>query len=150
MTPPREIPSADSDAWTLAEGSIDGRPSLLRFRPGLREFLGDPRFSRRLHLAWLYTDDGASGMPSSIESEAMENLENSIVHALETSRAGVLAFVFTHRGTREWHYYVADSVDLSALVNGALADTPDLPIELQVEDDPEWLEFSDVLSSVEE
>jgi len=39
---------------------------------------------------------------------------------------------------------------VSALINSALAETPDLPIELHVEDDPEWLEIADVLDSVEE
>jgi len=80
----------------------------------------------------------------------MENLEDRIVQVLEAVQAGVLAFVFTHGGTREWHYYVGDSADLSALVNRALIEAPDLPIELHVENDPEWLELSDVLSSVKE
>jgi len=142
------IPSADSDTWSLAEGSIEGRPSVIRFRPTLKEYLGDARYPRRLQITWTFQGDGQSGMPSSDESEAMESLEDLLVPAFERAEAGLLAFVFTHGGNREWHFYVSPSVNLGAVVNDALASSPAMPIKLNVEDDPEWSEFAGLLESV--
>jgi hypothetical protein len=145
-----DIPSANDDAWTLAEGLRDGFPSVLRFRPGLKAFLGDARYSRRLRVTWTYPEDNESGMPSSDESNAMRPLEDQLVSAFEAANAGVLAFVFTHRGTREWHFYVDEAADLSALINEALAELPGLPIAFELEDDPDWVVMSNVLESVRE
>lgn len=145
-----EIPSANVDSWTAAEGRIDGRPSLLRFRPGLAHYLGDARFTRRLHVTWTYEDDGSSGMPSDRNSADMKVLEDRLVSALEAAHAGVLAFVFTYGGNREWHIYVNDSVELGEVINEALADLPRLPIEMAIEDDPEWTELANVIQSARE
>ena len=145
-----DVPSADTDEWVAAEGAMGDRLSLLRFRPGLKRFLGDPRFSRRLQVTWSFDDDGGSGMPSEEDSDAMRPLEDRLVGALEVDGAGVLAFVFTHAGRREWHFYVSASADLGAIVNEALEDMPGLPIEIALEDDPDWGELGAVLDSVGE
>ena len=123
---------------------------MLRFRPALKEFLGDPRFSRRLQITWSYGDDNLSGMPSGEDSEAMRSMEDRLVETLEAEEAGVLAFVHTHAGARQWHFYSADSADLGALINQALSELPKLPISLEIEDDAEWGEMSAVLDSVRE
>ena len=80
----------------------------------------------------------------------MRPLEDQLVTAFEAANAGVLAFVFTHRGTREWHFYVDEAADLSALINEALAELPGLPIAFELEDDPDWVVMSNVLESVRE
>jgi hypothetical protein len=141
------IPSANTDAWTIAEGERDGLPSLLRFRPNLKKCLGDPRFSRRLQVTWTCQRSN-TGMPSPEESDSMKPMEDRLVEALEESDAGVLAFVFTQGGTRTWNFYVAESADLGGLINHALADLPPLPIELSIEDDPEWSELAQLYESV--
>jgi hypothetical protein len=89
-------------------------------------------------------------MPSKEDSEAMGSLEDRLVGALESGNSGVLAFVHTYGGARQWHFYVAASADLGGCINQALADLPKLPISLEVEDDPQWSEMSLVLDSVRE
>jgi hypothetical protein len=149
MTQPR-IPSADIDAWSIAEGERDGLPTLLRFRPGLKQFLGDPRFSRRLQVTWTIEDNSHNGMPSETESDSMRTMEDALVHSLEAADAGVLAYVFTHGGFREWHYYMAESAELDVLINDSLGDLPRFPIEFEIEDDPEWSELAKLYSLVRE
>ena len=80
----------------------------------------------------------------------MRPLEDQLVDALEAANAEMLAFVYTHRGIREWNSYVDEEVDLGALVNEALAELPRLPIELEIEGDPEWTAMANVLNSVRE
>src|SRR5689334_3601036 len=95
------IRPADDDTWHLAEGSIDGRPSRLRYRAGLAGMLGHPALPRRLLITWEYGDDGETGMPEAAASSQLEAFESALHAALDPERTAVLAFVFTHIGARE-------------------------------------------------
>jgi hypothetical protein len=142
------IRAADDDEWTLAEGSIDERPSMVRFRPGLAQAMGLPALPKRLVVVWEYGDDGDTGMPDAEIAEDLELFENALNEALDPDRTAVLAFVFTHLGTREWHYYIADLEEVADKINEALCEQPDLPIQMRAFDDPEWTELATVLNSV--
>lgn len=144
------ICAADRDEWTLAEGDIEGRPSVLRFRPSLSKVLGNPRLPRRLVVTWEYGDDGGTGMPDPETSEDLEIFEDALHEALDGDRTAVLAFVFTHIGVREWHYYFSDIEAVGERINEALSEQPDLPIEIKAFDDPDWNEMSAVLESVKD
>lgn len=143
------IRPAGDDTWTVAEGSIDGRPSKLRLRRGLSEVLGHPALPRRLLITWEYGDDGQDGMPEDDTNEALEAFETALTAALDPERTAVLAFVFTHIGAREWHYYFDDIDAVDEKINEALADQPDLPITIKAFDDPEWTELASVLKRIQ-
>lgn len=136
-----EIPSAETDAWHLAEGEVEGKPSLLRFRPNLEPFLGLPTHDRRLAISWEYEQENTSGMPSDAQSDDMRAFEDAIVNALDPDRLAILAFTYTGDGFREWHFYVGDVDEVGSRINAALADFPELPIALEVQDDPDWDEL---------
>lgn len=142
------IRATDDDEWTLAEGSIDDRPSMVRFRPALAQAMGHSALPKRLVVVWDFGDDGDTGMPDAEIAEDLELFENALNDALDPERTAVLAFVFTHLGTREWHYYFADLEEVSEKINEALAEQPDLPIQMRAFDDPEWKELATVLNSV--
>jgi hypothetical protein len=142
------ICAAEDDAWTLAEGSIDGRPSMVRFRPALSQLLGHPELPKRLLITWDYGDDGEAGMPDDTTSSELKAFENALQAALDPDRTAVLACVFTHVGSREWHYYFNDIELVGDKINEALADQPDLPISIKAFDDPEWSELAAVLESI--
>jgi hypothetical protein len=141
-----EIESADIDAWNTAKGQVDGKPSLIRFRPYLRKHLGDPRYPRRLVITWTFEELNASGMPNTEQSDAMRGFEDKIIAALDPDRLAILAFIFTNSGTREWHFYTGNIEEVGKQINDALVNEAVLPINLQVEDDPEWHELGQVLN----
>lgn len=141
------IRAANDDTWSTADGSIDGRPSTVRFRAGLSQALGHPALPRRLLITWEYGDDGEAGMPGA-ESE-LEAFERLLHDVLDHDRSAVLAFVFTHVGAREWHYYFADIELVGEKINEALESQPDLPISIKAFDDPEWTELATVLRKIQ-
>lgn len=142
------IRPADDDSWTLAEGSIDGRRSILRYRAGLAGVMGHPALPRRLLITWEYGDDGETGMPAEAIEAELAGLESRLHAALDPERTAVLAFVFTHIGAREWHYYCDDLDLVDDMINAALEDRPDLPISIKAFDDPEWLELGSLLKRI--
>ena len=139
-----EIPSADSDSWYGAEGMFNDKPSLLRFRPNLKEYLGHPLYARRLVITWNYQKRNSSGMPTATQSDEMRTFEDAIVSALDPDRLAIFAFAFTNDGIREWHFYVKDINEVGERINVALADFSKLPINLEVQDDPDWDELRSV------
>lgn len=84
-------------------------------------------------------------MPNELQNAELGNFEDSVVDALDATELAILAFVFTCSGQREWHFYVSDIGAVGQAINEALAGQPVLPIELTVEDDPEWSKFNSVL-----
>lgn len=136
----RIIPPADSDAWNLAEGKRQGQPILIRYRPGLEQHLGDPRYPRRLTISWAYDSD-SSGLPSDQVADEMRTLEDVLDAALDPERLAILALIHTHGGVRRWHYYLGDVAVVGQRMNEALSHMPKFPIELDVENDPDWQEL---------
>ena len=130
------IRSAETDAWNGAEGMSEGKPSLLRYRPGLKALLGDSRYPRLLSIVWRYEETDSSGMPNDSQSEEMRNLEDALQSCLDGDRAAILAFVRTGSGLRTWCYYIQEVAEISERINRVLE--PGLPIQLEVMNDPEW------------
>ncbi len=140
-----EVPSAETDAWNIAEATIEGKPSILRYRPELKAWLGDTRYPRILRIVWRYEETNATGMPSDDQSASLGDFENTLQSAFDKNRLAVLAFVLTGRGSREWNYYVADTDQVGEAINQSLE--PGLPIELSVQDDADWQELRLVYKS---
>jgi len=71
----------------------------------------------------------------------MRVLEDALDAALDPERLAILAFIHTHGGVRRWHYYVSDVGVVGERINKALSGKPKFPINLAVEDDPDWHEM---------
>jgi len=108
-------------------------------------FLGDARYPRRLTITWTYRCDNSSGMPSEQQSDELGEFEGLLQAHLDADGTAILAFVRTHAGNRRWTYYIADAQLVSQRIKTALADHPNLPIEFEAEDDPEWTALRTIL-----
>jgi len=75
----------------------------------------------------------------------MKNFEDMLIETLDPDRLAILAFVFTTNGTREWNFHLSNVSEVSIRINKALSTVQKLPIELIVEDDPNWNELRQVL-----
>lgn len=138
------ISPADSASWNLAESGEGKDVMLIRYRPDLKECVGNKHYEDRLVFIWDYDPDNTSGMPSQSLSDEMEFIENALVEALDPNRLGVLSFVITKYGSREWHFYVSDKQPLGEKINSALSNFPKLPLHIQIESDENWSELQAV------
>lgn len=138
------IEAANTDAWNIAKGRNPEKPTVLRFRPSLKAHLGDENYPRRLTISWKFEAEDATGMPTDSQSADMKDFEEMLLEVLDPDRLAVLAFVFTANGSREWDFYLSDVSEVGIRINEALSSIPQLPIELNVEDDPNWDELRQV------
>jgi hypothetical protein len=81
-------------------------------------------------------------MPTPADKEQMDLLEDLLLPALEKNNDAILTVVATGNGTREWQWYSAAPETTMLLVNSALAGHPPFPVELSIQDDPEWEAYS--------
>ena len=147
------MPIDIDDTWASAEGEQDGMPLVIRVRSHLHALVGHPDLPNRLVIAWTYAPDGApanDGMPTPAQTEALIACEDALVGGLEAGPepAAVLVGAWTGSGRREWVWYGAEPAVLEVAVNEALADIPPLPLELELEADPDWTQYTQLLSDL--
>jgi hypothetical protein len=138
----------ERDTWTGAEGENEGTPFILRFRPHLQDFIIANRYHKHLTITWTYESEDDSLMPDDSDMNLMNQVEDSLVEALESDVQAVLAFVYTGQNQKEWHWYSGDLEETGRRHNEALSYFERFPIALTAEDDPDWDEYLSVLEGV--
>lgn len=142
-----QIKAAQTDAWNLAKSKNPEQATVLRYRPSLKEFLGDESYTKRLTVVWTFKPADAIGRPSDTQSADMKDFEDLLLRTLDPDRLAILAFVFTSNGKREWNFYLSDVDEVGIRINQALAKIPNLPIQLKIVNDPNWDELRQVYLS---
>ena len=135
----------EKDLWTVAEGENEETPFILRFRPHLKDFTATKKYNKRLTVLFPYASDNSSLMPGDEETELLGKIEDALVEILEKDVQAVLAFVYTGQNQKEWSWYTTDISETGKRLNEALSVFDKLPIELIVEDDPDWNKYNSVL-----
>jgi hypothetical protein len=69
--------------------------------------------------------------------------EDTLQNAVESAHVGVLAIVITGEGRVEWLYYTPSHEQFMATLNTALNGKPALPLEISLEKDPDWINYTD-------
>jgi hypothetical protein len=134
------------DSWKGVEFFTgDDVPGLVRFRPNLQNFMETGRYLKRMDIIWTYESVDESQLPDSATMDLMADVEDALVEAFEGDNQTVLAFVFTCDNERWWAFYTTD-IDIAGIrLNEALAAFDPLPVDISVEDDPEWNEYFGVI-----
>jgi hypothetical protein len=132
--------------WFLSEGTIDGLRTFVRGREMLPESVRPESHGKLLRIVWEYGGDPVNRMPSAAISSEMSDFEDLIVPCLERDSCCALFAVVTHDGRRYWQFYCRDWDETQSAIANALGAEGDLPIDLQMEDDPQWTVLSKVLS----
>ncbi len=134
-----------NDTWTVSEGHFEGAPFLLRFRPHLESFIKTNFYNNRVIIIYNYGDTNNTYMPNNTELDRMRHLENSLVEELEFDLNAVLAFVYTGKNKKEWHWYSNDTKLTEKRISKTLTKFVKQPIRITIVDDPLWSEYLEVL-----
>ena len=133
------------DSWIGREGEIDGIPFLLRFRPHLQNFIDAESYNTRLEITWNYESTAASQMPGAHDHKLMVQVEDALVSDFESDFIAVLAFAYTGHNQKVWTWYTCDIGLTGIRLNKVLAEFERLPIDLSSQNDPDWLDYLDVV-----
>jgi len=72
----------------------------------------------------------------------MDLLEDLLDANLEEHRQAFLTVVVTGNGVREWQWYARDDNETLRQLNEALAGHDKFPIDVFMDDDPEWSAYA--------
>ena len=134
------------DSWKGVEFFTDDDvPGLVRFRPNLQNFIETGSYLQRMDIIWTYESTDDSLMPDQSTMDLMSAVEDALVAAFEVDNQTILTFVFTSDNERWWAFYTTNIDITGPRLNEALAAFDPLPINISVEDDPEWNEYFGVL-----
>ena len=130
--------SAD-DRWLLA--STPDHALIVRYRGVFPEWVSRKDWSSLVGITWRLK--GKAAMPSKAESAQHYNFEEALQNAVEGAHVGVLAVIITGEGRVEWLYYTPSHDKFMAALNSALSGKPVLPLEISLEKDPDWSNYTD-------
>lgn len=136
--------SADIAAWAIAEGHTGEYPFQVRFRRFAADF-SRPEYPKRLNVFWSMRSPTDEGLASKAELEDLHTFEDRLVAAVEQDKSVLLVAVLTGRSEREFVFYLQHP----QLFLKRLTDMPQeeerYPIEIRLEDDPDWNYFDALL-----
>jgi len=138
-------PVPSDGPWFRAEGQLEGSPTMIRARQDLAHLFPVPGFGTRIEVRWTCQSPGEDGLPSPSDYEAISAFEHRVVGGL--GQAGVLAYVFAHRGVVEYTFYCSGVAPFIDHLNEVLEDQPAMPIEISGEDDPDWTQYRELLNA---
>ncbi|MGN8069190.1 DUF695 domain-containing protein [Mucilaginibacter sp. SG564] len=134
------------DSWVGIDFVTDDEiPGLVRYRPNLQDFIESGLYPRRMDIIWTYESFDDSLLPTQKDMDLMASVEDALVDAFEGDNQTILAFVFTCDNERWWAFYTTDINMAGQRLNEALAIFDPLPIDISVDDDPNWDEYFGVI-----
>jgi hypothetical protein len=130
------VPSSGVRTWATATSTNGERTIVYRFVLNLGAGSHRSRQSARVFLVWRFESE--TGMPSSFESQRMNQLEDTLAPHLEEGGIATLAMVSTGDGLREWTYYAESVETFLTKLNLAFVGLEPFPIEIHDSLDPDW------------
>jgi len=134
-----------NDQWFAAEAKNDDLPVLLRGRGQLKDLVGIKSHPNLLKIRWTYTPDAKTGMPAVDEIKKMAVFEQVVFETLEKEPLAIFYSIYLHNGMKEWSAYCSDLERVNEEISGALVGHEKYPIELLVDQDPEWADYKAML-----
>lgn len=138
-------PMKFSDNWFSATAQADnGNLIFVTGRDDLNETRLSGKYNERVEIYWHYTA-ADNGMPVDAEGELLETVLEALRKAMEPKdHLAVLTGIYTGNGERTLVFYTRNGRAFGERLNEALAEFPQLPIELYVEKDAEWNEYQEM------
>lgn len=103
----------------------------------------------RVEVTLPYTPAGPLGFPDEDTSRLLEEATEAFQRELKGKNTALLTGIYTGAGQRNWVFYTFSTQAFNGFLNRALADLPQLPLEIYAENDPAWAEYDEMREIVD-
>lgn len=134
---------AEHSWWTSPLEDDNGNLIMVTGREDVEKFRSNPRFCIRVTITLPY-ESLPDGMPTDAAAELLGNVLEPLQEEFEKDPVAVLTGVYTGGGERTMVFYTASVHIFNKKLNNALAPLPVLPLKIEAENDPEWLEYQEM------
>lgn len=136
-----------SDEWlTAPTASESGAMVIVTVRTEIDELRLSGKYNSRVEVTWRYAGD-EKGMPSVADSNMMEQATDALNAAFNADPVAVMTGIYTGENERNWVFYTRSLHIFRRKFNEALAALPAMPLEFDVDDDPQWQHYLDVIGN---
>lgn len=130
--------------WTYPAEAESGKTLIITGRDDVEAFRTSGKYPFRINIQWDY-EAGADGMPASEEQIAlMEEATDLLLAETRRDTAAILTGIYTGDGRRDWMLYTRSLHIFRNILNRAWASLPEIPVEIDASEDPDWEEYSEM------
>ena len=133
--------------YFTAQGEQDGKPVIYRSLERVPENQKESDYPNLINIYWPYDVDANNGMPDPTTNDNQITFEDAI-ESLDQSGISHLMLVVTGNGRKEWIWYVKDVESWMNQLNEKLAGHDVYPIEIEIDQDPEWSTYHNFVAGV--
>ena len=133
--------------YFTAQGEQDGKPVIYRSLEKVPKNQKESDYPNLINIYWPYDVDANNGMPDSTTNDNQIAFEDAI-ESLDQNGISHLMLVVTGNGRKEWIWYVKDVENWMNQLNEKLSGHDVYPIEIEIDQDPEWVTYHNFISGV--
>lgn len=134
---------AREEWWTAPAESESGQTVIVTGRDNLGKEMESGKYDARVEVTWAYTSL-PDGMPDKASAEMLEKVTDALMETLKKEKGVLLTGIYTGDGKRDWVFYTKNLRLFSSVFNRALADLPELPLEMVAYADKDWEEYREM------
>lgn len=126
--------------WSYPCEAENGRTIIVSGQDGIDNRRLSGKYIYRIEVSWTYPAL-PDGMPDDGAAEMLERVTDAFREALAGDKVAVMTGIYTGDGKRDWVFYTRNLRIFNSFFNRALSSLPQLPLEIEAEEDPEWEEY---------
>ncbi len=129
--------------WSAPTEADNGRTVIVTGRDYMDEVMAGGKYIYRVMVSWEY-DALPSGMPDDKDARMMEKATDALMEEFNKDKVAYLTGIYTGDGRRDWVFYTSNLNIFGKVFNRALAPLDQMPLLIEAEEDPDWLEYSEM------
>ncbi|WHI52925.1 DUF695 domain-containing protein [Microbulbifer sp. MLAF003] len=133
--------------YFTATGEQEGKPVIYRNMQSVPKGEKETDFPTLINIYWPFEKKENNGMPDRNTNKKQIVFEDAIA-PLDVNGVSHLMMVVTGNGRKEWIWYVRDSDEWMEKLNELLVGHDVYPIQIEMENDPEWSTYYNFVSDV--
>lgn len=134
---------SEDNWWTSPLENDNGQLIMVTGRGDIEKFRNNPRFNIRVTITLPY-QSRPDGMPTTEAAKMLEQVLAPIQEIFEKDPVAVLTGLYTGAGERTMVFYTLSVNIFNKKLNQALEALPLLPLKIEAENDPDWLEYQEM------
>ena len=136
----------DGHTWTLAQNvNPDSARFILRLNQTAKDLRGHPAFPFQFYLTIPIAAPKPDGLPTPEEHDALALIETAATTLLESANESILVAVVTTDAKKDMIFYSSNSNAAEAKVARLRQEHPSHEFQLEIQRDPNWKVFNDLL-----
>ncbi len=124
--------------WSVAQGTYDEHPLIVRINAGAAAVRGDITLRHRVGVAVPLNAPDPAGLPAAAEAVVLTEIEDALIEALGVGRSAVHALVVTTSGIREFVFHTRTPEAVDTAVAGVRDRFPSHDVQWILGEDPDW------------